>query len=166
MHTFHRGEQNHMSTLLTQWPKLWILKGQTFWIHQQASKWWHHKNIWTSAVTSTWWMSLNYNHISDNTIIFFFIYEIVLHSAKACTFCKREAKFIQASGSCWWLRDVFSAVDCWADRRLDVTWDSRQSWKISSFEERKTKQGNMYWQGVLNWSTIWFSSSPLLIMHL
>lgn len=123
MHTFHRGEQNHMSALLTQWPKLWIFKRPDILkFHRQKGK----KKMASQGYLNTSSLSCrrdfmnvlfflsynhfkwNYNHVS---------YGIVLPTQPNDTqikarvhFIETEVKFIQASGSCWWLFRHFGVV--------------------------------------------------------
>lgn len=139
MHTFHRGEQNHISALLTQRPKLWIFNCQTFWIHRQGNKKkrWHCKNVLTPALSRHQdFMNVFLITITSVKLQSYFIwnsptYSVEQHSDKACTLCKTEVKFIQASGSCWWLWDVFfffhllPAMERWATRRFHVSRDGR-----------------------------------------
>lgn len=76
MHTAilsQRRTEPHVSNVNTMTEALDI-KGQTFWILRHRTKRWHRKkylNTSNSAVTSTQLISLNYNHFSDITIIFY-----------------------------------------------------------------------------------------------
>lgn len=73
-------------------------------------------------------------------------YSVELHSAKACTLCKTEVTFIQASGSCWWPRDVFFCRPMsTAEPVGDSTWPLTADTGISNtffffFEGKKQKE--------------------------
>lgn len=101
-----------MSTMLTQWQKLWISKGQTFWIH------WRNKKMASRKTSEHQQLSCHlnfklqslqrwYNHIlmwKSPT------YSVHLHSAKVCTLCWTQMTFIQegAAGGCKTLMCVWA----------------------------------------------------------
>lgn len=138
---------------------------------QKKKKRWHSKNVLTPALGRHQdFMNVFLITITSVKLQSYFIwnsptYSAEQHSDKACTLCKTEVKFIQASGSCWWLWDgfFFSSICClqWnAEPQGGSTWagmaDTGTSETCFSSGRNIRERKDVTVEGLFHW----FSASP------